>query len=59
MGVLAPIHRLQSLFRSMRVVYGNGRILTLLKFFAISMIYLVLLGITMLAGLAFAMYQVS
>jgi len=46
-------------FRSMRVVYGNGRFLTLAKFLAISMIYVVLLGITMLAALVFAMYQLS
>ncbi len=46
-------------FRSMRVVYGDGRFLTLLKFLAISTIYVVLLAITMLAGLVFAMYQLS
>jgi len=46
-------------YRSMRVVYGNGRFLTLVKFFALSTIYLVLLGITMLGGLLYAMYQIS
>jgi hypothetical protein len=46
-------------YRSMRVVYGNGRALTLLKFFTISMIYFVLLGITMMGGLVFTMYGLS
>jgi Protein of unknown function (DUF3667)/Domain of unknown function (DUF4286) len=46
-------------YRSMRVVYGNGRALTLLKFFTISTIYFVLLGITMLAGLIYTMYGLS
>jgi hypothetical protein len=46
-------------YRSMRVVYGNGRALTLLKFFAISMIYFVLLGVTMLGGMLFTMYGLS
>jgi hypothetical protein len=46
-------------FRSMRVVYGEGRFRTTLKFLAIGMIYFLLLGITMLAGMLFAMYQVS
>jgi hypothetical protein len=43
----------------MRVVYGEGRFRTTLKFLAIGMIYFLLLGITMLAGMLFAMYQVS
>lgn len=46
-------------YRSMRVVYGNGRALTLLKFFTISTIYFVLLGITMLGGLVYTMYGLS
>lgn len=46
-------------YRSMRVVYGNGRALTLLKFFALSTIYFVLLGVTMMAGLLFTMYGLS
>lgn len=46
-------------YRSMRVVYGNGRMLTLLKFFAISTIYFVLLGVTMMAGMLFTMYGLS
>ena len=46
-------------FRSMRVVYGQGRLATTVKFLAIGMIYFVLLGITLLAGLLFAIYKVS
>jgi hypothetical protein len=46
-------------FRSMRVVYGEGRLRTTLKLLAIGVIYFLLLGITMLAGMLFAMYQVS
>ncbi len=37
-------------YRSMRVVYGDGRWRTILKLTAIGMIYLVLLGMTMLGG---------
>jgi hypothetical protein len=46
-------------YRSMRVVYGNGRALTFFKFFTISTIYFVLLGITMLGGLIYTMYGLS
>jgi hypothetical protein len=46
-------------YRSMRVVYGNGRALTLFKFFTISTIYFVLLGITMMGGLVITMYGLS
>jgi hypothetical protein len=46
-------------YRSMRVVYGNGRALTLLKFFTISTIYLLLLGVTMMGGLVVTMYGLS
>jgi hypothetical protein len=46
-------------FRSMRVVYGEGRFKTTLKFLSLSMIYFVLLGVTMLAGLAYTMYSIS
>jgi hypothetical protein len=42
-------------FRSMRVVYGEGRFKTTLKFMSIGMIYFVLLGVTMMAGLVYAM----
>jgi len=44
-------------FRSMRVVYGQGRWLTALKFFFLSTIYFTLLGITMFAGLVYSMMQ--
>ena len=46
-------------FRSMRVVYGEGRLRTTLKFFSLSLIYFALLGVTMLAGLVYAMYSIS
>jgi len=46
-------------YRSMRVVYGNGRTLTLLKFFAIATIYVALLSVTLMAGLLFTMYGLS
>ena len=42
-------------FRSMRVVYGEGRFKTTLKFMSIGTIYFVLLGVTMMAGLVYAM----
>ena len=42
-------------FRSMRVVYGEGRFKTTLKFLSIGTIYFVLLGMTMMAGLVYAM----
>jgi hypothetical protein len=42
-------------FRSMRVVYGEGRFKTTLKFLSIGTIYLLLLGMTMMAGLVYAM----
>lgn len=44
-------------FRSMRVVYGQGRLLTSAKFFFLSAIYFTLLGITMFAGLVYSMMQ--
>lgn len=44
-------------FRSMRVVYGQGRSLTLVKFFFLTTIYFTLLGITMFAGLVYSMMQ--
>ena len=40
-------------FRSMRVVYGESRLRTLLKFTALGTIYFILLGITMLAGFVY------
>jgi hypothetical protein len=41
-------------FRAMRVVYGEGRLRTGLKFAALSFIYLVLLGFTMLGGMLYS-----
>ena len=46
-------------FRSMRVVYAEGRLRTMAKFFAISVIYFVLLGMTMLLGLVATMLSLS
>jgi hypothetical protein len=46
-------------YRSMRVVFGNARALTLVKFFAISTIYIALLVVTMVAGMLFTMYGLS
>ena len=42
-------------FRSMRVVYGEGRFKSTLKFLSIGMIYFLLLGVTMMAGLVYTM----
>ncbi len=42
-------------FRAMRVVYGEGRLRTGLKFTTLSFVYFVLLGITMLAGVVYSM----
>jgi hypothetical protein len=41
-------------FRSMRVVYGEGRLKTSLKFAALAAIYFVLLGVTMLSGFVYS-----
>jgi hypothetical protein len=46
-------------YKSMRVVYAEGRFKTLLKYFAIGTIYVVLLGITMLGGLVYTMIGLS
>ena len=43
----------------MRVVYGEGRLKTSLKFTALAMIYFILLGVTMLAGLAYSALALS
>jgi hypothetical protein len=42
-------------YRSMRVVYGEGRFKTLLKYFTIGTLYVVLLAVTMMAGLVYTM----
>jgi hypothetical protein len=46
-------------FRSMRVVYGEGRFKTTLKFLTLGTIYFLLLGVTMLAGLVYAMLTLA
>ena len=46
-------------YRSMRVVYADGRLKSLLKFFTLSTIYFVLLGVTMMIGLLFAVLSLS
>lgn len=56
---LLYLYLLWYVYRSMRVVYGEGRFRTLLKYFAIGTIYLVLLLLTMLAGLVYTMIGLS
>ena len=46
-------------YRSMRVVYAEGRLKTTLKYISLSSIYFVLLGVTMMAGLIYAMLSLS
>lgn len=46
-------------YRSMRVVYAEGRFKTLLKFFTLSTIYFLLLGFTMMLGLVITMLSLS
>jgi len=46
-------------YKSMRVVYGEGRFKTILKYFTIGTLYMVLLGLTMLAGLVYTMIGLS
>ena len=43
-------------YRSMRVVYGDGRFRTALKLTAIGTIYFLLLGVTMLAGFIYTVF---
>jgi hypothetical protein len=47
------------IYRSMRVVYGEGRLKTAFKFIALVSIYFLLLGITMMAGLAYSVLSLS
>ncbi len=42
-------------YRAMRVVYGDGRALTLVKFATLGSIYFVLLGVTLLAGIVYSL----
>ena len=46
-------------YRSMRVVYAEGRFKTLLKFFTLSTLYFLLLGVTMMVGLVVAVLSLS
>jgi hypothetical protein len=46
-------------FRSMRVVYGEGRLRTLLKFTALGTIYFILLSVTMLTGFVYTALAVA
>ena len=47
------------IYRSMRVVYGEGRVKTAVKFIALVSIYFLLLGVTMLAGLLYSVLSLS
>jgi len=47
------------IYRSMRVVYGEGRLKTSLKFIALVSVYFLLLGITMFAGLVYSVLSLS
>lgn len=47
------------IYRSMRVVYGEGRLKTSLKFIALVSIYFLVLGITMMAGLVYSVLSLS
>jgi hypothetical protein len=46
-------------YKSMRVVYGEGRFKTLLKYFAIGTAYFLLLGVTVMAGLVYTIVGLS
>lgn len=46
-------------FRSMRVVYGESRARTVVKFIALVSIYFLLLGFTMMAGLVYSVLSLS
>ena len=42
-------------YRAMRVIYGNGRLLTGIKYLAIGTVYVTLLGTTMAVGIVYSM----
>ncbi len=48
------LYLLYYVYRSMRVVYGEGRLKTSFKFIALVVIYFALLGITMFAGFVYS-----
>jgi hypothetical protein len=56
---LLYVYLLWYVYRSMRVVYGEGRFKTLLKYFTIGALYVGLLAVTMLAGLVYTMLGLS
>jgi len=58
-NVALTIYAVWYVYRSMRVVYAEGRLETTLKYFAIGTIYYALLGVTVLAGLVYAMWSLS
>jgi hypothetical protein len=58
-NILLLLYLVYYVYRSMRVVYGEGRLKTTLKFAVISTVYLLLLGVTMLTGLVYSMLQLA
>ena len=58
-NVALTLYAVWYVYRSMRVVYGERRLKTTLKYFAIGTIYFVLLGVTMLGGFVYTMYRLS
>jgi len=53
------LYLLHYIYRSMRVVYGEGRLKTAFKFIALASIYFLVLGITMMAGLVYSVLSLS
>lgn len=53
------LYLLHYVYRSMRVVYGEGRLRTGFKFIALASIYFLVLGITMMAGLVYSVLSLS
>lgn len=58
-NVFLTFYLIWYVYRSMRVVYGEGRVKTSLKYLAIGSTYFVLLGVTMLAGFVYTLYGLS
>jgi hypothetical protein len=59
LNFLLFLYLLYYIYRSMRVVYGERRVKTAFKFFALVSIYFLLLGITMMAGLVYSVLSLS
>ena len=53
------LYLLHYIYRSMRVVYGEGQLKTAFKFIALASIYFLVLGITMMAGLVYSVLSLS